>query len=177
MKLLDELRVWRDHWYFRWVKRTRPLTIHTECLHKDNVWKAAQGYVGSGRKAIWYVVTPVNMDFVRAETGCDFGEKEYEKTILERYKWLQEHGQEIQAHVHLRIKMSMYEPSSKEPQEKIMKSVEWLRRNGFKVDKIVFGWWSFDDKSQAVAESLGLRVTQRLDNYFIHDYDMVEGII
>lgn len=176
MSLKSELGIVKDHIYFRIITKTRPLTIHTECLHKDNVWDSAQRFVNSGRKAIWYVVTPSNFDFVKAESGCSLDRSRWEKTILERYLWLQEHGQQIEAHVHLRVKMGLYDSPSearKDAESKIKDAAGWLRKNGFNPTKIVFGWWSYDDYAAKIAEKNNLNLTQRLDNYFIHDYDLL----
>ena len=176
MNPFKELGIVKDHFYFRMIKRTRQLTIHTECLHKENVWEAAQRYVDAGNKAIWYVVTPVNFDFVHAESGCRLSRQAWEKTILKRYKWLEAHGQRIEAHVHLRVKMHMYDSSEerrKEVKHKITGAAAWLRKNGFRPEKIVFGWWSFNDFALETARRLGLEPTRRLDYYFIHDYDLL----
>jgi hypothetical protein len=176
MKIADELRIIKDHWYFRLIKRTRPLTIHTECMHKENVWEATKKFVNEGGFGIWYVVTPVNYEFVKAQSGCRLSEQDFEKTILERYKWLQDHGQKIQAHVHLRVKMHMYSPEEREDiGRKITDATKWLRKNGFEVDEIVFGWWSDDQEAVEIAGKNGLKKIGRLDYYFIHDYDLVKG--
>ena len=109
MGLCGEIRIIKDHFYFRVIKRTRPLTIHTESLHKEGIWKAAKKFVESGGTAIWFVVTPVNFDFVNTESGCSLSRRSWEKLILERYRWLSEHGQKIEVHVHLRVKMKLYD--------------------------------------------------------------------
>jgi len=175
MSLIRELRIIKDHWYFRTVKRTRPWAIHTECIHKDNVWKAVQKYVKSGRKDIWYVVTPENFDFVKTEAGVDISQNEWKKKILKRYKWLKDNGQEVQLHVHLRIKMNLYtgEEMKKDVDKKVAGGLRWLKKNGFDPTSIVFGWWSYNNYAISVAKKHGLHISQRLDNYFIHDYDVI----
>jgi len=175
MALLKELRIVKDHWYFRTIKRTRPWAIHTESLHKDNIWEATKRYVKNGNKAIWFVVAPVNYDFVKTESGINISKKDWEKRILERYKWLRKNNQEIQVHVHLRVKMELYESKKEEETDvrnKILDSVKWFRDNGFNVDKIVFGWWSYNKLAEDIAKEKGLKVIRRLNNYFIHDYDL-----
>ena len=175
MKAIGELRIIKDHIYFRIIRRTRPLTIHTECMHKDNVWGAVQRVVYYGGNAMWFVVTPVNFDFVRTETGCGLKAQQWERIVLERYKWLAEHGQQIETHVHLRIKMSMYdsdEAMKRDVNAKILGAVSWLKNNGFNPSMIVFGWWSCNGFAIAAAKKAGLKTVERLDNYFIHDYDM-----
>lgn len=176
MGVLNELRIIRDHFHFRLIRRTRPLTIHTECIHRDNVWEAAQRFVNSGKKAIWHVITPANFEFVNAETGCSTDRAAWEKVLLSRYRWLKEHGQKIELHVHLRVKMHLYESrpeAERDAKEKIEHACSWLRSNGFSPAEVVFGWWSCDDFAKGVASRLGLRTVGRLDYYFIHDYDLV----
>lgn len=176
MQIAKELQIMKDHWYFRLIKRARPWAIHTECLHKANVWQAAKMYVDSGMNAIWFVLTPANYEFVKAESGVNTSRKTWERILLERYKWLRDHGQEIQLHVHLRIKMDLYTSGAeldKDVKNKISDSVKWMKTKGFDVNKIVFGWWSYNRHAAAIAESHGLRVINRLDYYFIHDYDLL----
>lgn len=170
------MRIVKDHWHFRSIKRTRPWAIHTECMHKENVWKATQKFVKSGNSALWFVVTPENFDFVKTETGVSMDQKKWEKTIADRYKWLKDQGQEIQLHVHLRIKMSMYskEEAIKDIEKKISGSIRWLKNIGIVPDKIVFGWWSFNDYAVKFANKNNMQVMGRLENYFIHDYDLLE---
>lgn len=176
MGALDELNIIKDHIHFRIIRRTRPLTIHTECLHKDNVWKAAQRFVNSGGKAIWHVATPVNFDFVKAESGCNLSLDAWKRRILERYRWLQKHGQQIDVHVHLRVKMELYDSNAecnKDIEGKVAGAVSWLRKNGFSPKEIAFGWWSYNDFAVDVARRHGLRTVETLDYYFIHDYDLL----
>jgi len=173
MNILGEFKIIKDHIYFRIVKKTRPWAIHTECLHKNKVWDKVKEYVKKGKKTVWYVITPVDMDFVQVETGCDLTKAEYEKVLVERYKWLEQNGQELQLHVHLRVKMNMYEDEDKKIEEEITNAYNWMKKNGFNPNKIVFGWWSYNKKAENTANQLGLEVSTRLDNYFIHDYDLL----
>jgi len=176
MKMFGELNIIKDHIHFRIIKRTKPLTIHTECMHKENVWKSAQQFVNMGGRAIWFVVTPVNFDFVQTETGCAMNRGKWERTIADRYKWLAEHGQQIEAHVHLRVKMSMYDSErmmENDARSKITGAAAWLNKNGFKPSRIVFGWWSYNRFAVNTAKEYGMDTVKRLDNYFIHDYDLL----
>jgi hypothetical protein len=175
MNIAKEFTIWKDHWYYRMIKRTRPWSIHTESLHKDTVWASAKKYVTSGKSAMWFVVTPANYDFVQTESGIEISKAQWEKLLLERYKWLQRRNQEIQIHVHLKIKMNLYPSSQKaraDMKNKISRGVSWLRGNGFIVNKIVFGWWSYNQEAIDIATSYGLTTIDRLDYYFIHDYDL-----
>lgn len=177
MGIFREIKIIKDHFYFRIIRRTRPLTIHTECIYNDNVWKSIQQFVLSGKKAIWYVITPVNFNLVLRESSHAMDRKLWEKTILKRYNWLREHGQQIEAHVHLRIKTALYDSENearKDEETKIRGAASWLRKNGFNPSRIVFGWWSFDRYAVRLAAEEGLKVTKRLDYYFIHDYDLLE---
>lgn len=176
MCILNEFKIIRDHWYFRMIKRTKPWAIHTEAIDNEHVWKGVQNYVKSGRKDIWFVVTPINFDFVHTQSSITTTKKKWEKLMIERYKWLKDNGQEVQIHVHLKIKMDLYKNDrvrKKDINDKITKAVKWMRNNGFDTDKIAFGWWSYNDYAIEVAKKLGLETVERLDNYFIHDFDLI----
>lgn len=175
MSITNEFRIIRDHLKLKIIRKTRPLTIHTEAIYNEDVWRAVKAFVNSGKKAVWYVLAPTNLDYVRVHFDFRGRPEEYERTILKRYKWLAEHGQEIQLHVHLLKEMYMYGPRSRalaEQKKKISDAVEWMRANGFDVKKIVFGWWMYDRDSVAIAAKLGLKTIKRTDFYFIHDFDL-----
>jgi len=179
MSFFGELRIITDHYRHKLLKRTRVMTIHTEVLYDDRVWEKVKKYVLSGKKAIWFVLTPVNLDFLLGNNGYQGSGKEYEKKVLPRYKWLQEHGQDVQLHVHLRTIPQLYETTEearRDTEHKVKNGAEWLRKNGFNVDKIVFGWWSYNSISAEIAEKYGLKVVKRTDYYFLHDYDFLHSI-
>jgi len=135
------------------------------------VWRGIKKF-SLKHKAIWFVLTPENVDYVKVEMGFNGTKKKYEKIILKRYKWLQRHDQEIQLHVHL----SMYPEliDKKEKERIITKAYKWLVSNGFIPTKIVFGWWIYDDEMLEIAKNLGLKVVGYYDYKHIHDYDLAE---
>lgn len=152
------------------LKRGIP-SVHTETIHDKWVWKGIKKY-SSKHKAIWFVFTPENIDYVKAQAGFKGTKKDYEKIILERYKWLQRHGQEIQLHIHLTMYPELISKTEKE--KTIKKAYNWLVSNGFNPTKIVFGWWIYDDDMVNISERLGLKVVGYYDYKHLHDYDLAE---
>jgi len=175
MKLINEFRILRDHTKFLLLSRERP-HIHTEVIHSDIGWKAIKDFVNSGKDAVWFVLTPVNIDFVRATFGYNGVEKGYEKIILPRYRWLESNGQEIQLHVHLHVALNLFtdDSSSRIQENKIKPAVSWMKKNNFHVNKVVFGWWSYNHISLDIAKKYGLKTINRLDSFYLHDYDLIK---
>ncbi|MBU0953696.1 MAG: hypothetical protein KKA90_04765 [Nanoarchaeota archaeon] len=174
--IFGELKVIWDHYRFRVIKRTRPLHVHTEALYKDTVWKRVQDFVNSGKSAIWYCLTPVNYDYIKVELGCHLSKEEYEKTIIERYRWLAAHGQKIQLHVHMRVLPQLYETQQESrafQEEKLSWAVEWMKKHGFLMSELVYGWWSEDENSRFLAKKHNLALQNRFEHYYIHDYDFL----
>lgn len=178
--MANEIKVILDHYKFKLLKYIRPLTVHAESIFNDKVWKEVQKFVRSGRKAIWFVLTPVNYEYAIAECGFKGSKKQYEKIILERYKWLQEHGQEIQLHLHTIRFPEMFltrRALIEEHEKKIKNAIRWLRVNGFDVDKITFGWWSYNEDSERIAGKYGLKTVRELDYHSFHDFDLLRSKI
>lgn len=178
--MANELKVIFDHYKFKMLKHTRPITIHTEAIFNDKVWSQIKKFVLSGKKAVRYVITPANYEYAVAECGFKGTKKQYEKIILERYKWLQKNGQDMQLHVHTIRFPEMY-LSRKEliadHEAKIREAVKWMKKNGFNVTKIVFGWWSYNRDSIAIAKKFGLETVKELDYWYAHDFDMLRSKI
>ncbi len=183
MGIIKELHVIYDHYKFKLLKKTKPLTVHTEAIFNDKVWEKVQEFVKSGRKVVWFVITPANYEYAIGEIGLDpkkISKEQYSKILLERYKWLQENGQEIQLHVHTIRFPEMYmskEGLVADHESKIKEALEWLRNNGFNVTKIVFGWWSYNGDSIDVAKKYGLETVREMDHWFTHDFDMLRSDI
>ncbi len=171
-----ELKVIKDHYRFRVIKRMRPLHIHTEALYKDEVWKRVQQFVESGRSAVWFCLTPVNYEYINIEFGCKLSKAQYEKVLLQRYKWLADHGQEIQLHVHMRVLPELYdspEESLREQETRLKAALAWMKKHGYSPTKIVYGWWAEDENSRQLAKKYGLENQLRFEHYYIHDYDFL----
>ena len=167
---MSELSRIANHYKAKLLRHTRIPTIHCEAIHNDRVWKNVKYWVKKYHRAIWFVITPVNYEFIQVEVGAP-PKPEWEEIITRRYTWLKSRQQELQPHVHLRLKPMFF--SSKSWQEaKIKSAVSWMESSlGVKPDKIAFGWWSFNRDSVKISKSLGLDVVKRMDYFYTHDFD------
>ena len=169
MVKISELSRIINHYLFH-LKKFGKKTIHCEAIYDDDVWRAVKRFVKSRHRAIWFVLTPVNYDFVKVEYNPP-SKEEWEKIITKRYKWLKGHQQELQLHVHLKLKPE-YIPSKRWQIDKITTAYYWMKDN-LKVTPtmIAFGWWSYNRDSVMIAKSLGLEVIKRRTYWFTHDFD------
>lgn len=175
MGIASEINSIKRHYRFKIDRRTKPLLVHTEVVFLDSMWKKVEDIVLSGKKVKWFVLTPVNYDFVKGEFGFSKSKKEYEKILLKKYKWLKDQGQEIQLHVHVRLMLKLFqnnEEIKKEYEKKIKEAAAWMRKNNFKIDKISFGWWAFNDDIKKIAKKLNLEVVNEFDYFATHDYEL-----
>jgi hypothetical protein len=164
--------------YYRFVrmqinKFAKPTAVHTEAIHVNKVWEEVKKFTKKNNNVEWFVITPLDFEFAKAMHGFKGTRKQYERILLERYRWLQENGQRIQLHVHL--KYFIENVSKKEQEEKVTKAINWLKANGFSFDKIVFGWWSYNKISEEIVSKHGLSMPKYFDYYNMHDYDLVKG--
>jgi hypothetical protein len=152
----------------------KPTAIHAESIHIDRVWEKAKQYAGH-KKATWFVFTPENFKLVKETLGFKGSKKEYERILIKRYRWLKNHGQRIQLHVHLRYFPDTMKES--DINKKINKSFKWLAKNEFLPTEVVFGWWIWPKCAEVLANKLGLKVVKYFDYYWFHDYDFAGELI
>ena len=53
--------------FYEWfVIRFKPLTVHTEAIMIDSVWREIKKQVAKGKVLKWYVMTPENYEYYRS---------------------------------------------------------------------------------------------------------------
>jgi hypothetical protein len=150
-----------------------PVTVHTEALMLDNVWEEAKKLAISGKVRTWYVMTPANYEYLKMMFNFKMTQEQLSKTLEERYKWLINHGQDLQLHLHLCIIMNI----SKSEQEKLFKeSLQWMKEKLNIVPKeFVPGWWTDNSETREILKKYNIKRITRTTFKAIHDYDLVRG--
>ena len=103
-------------WFFI---RFKPLTVHTEGIMIDAVWKEIKKEVLKGRVFKWYVMTPENNDYYKSFFNVNFSKLKLSNIMKERYFWMIKHNQKLELHIHLSLIM---ENMPYAQQEKIFKN-------------------------------------------------------
>ena len=150
----------------------KPMTVHTEMIHDDKVWKIIQEKVKNKEIHTWYVVTPINSDIFYSHFRIPLSLNEYEERLIERYQWLIKKKQNVQLHVHLSKDLRYFPYLAQEML--IKKAVEWFEgKLEIPVKEIVFGWWSYNKETERILETLNIRLIERFEYNDCHDYDWV----
>jgi len=153
----------------------KPMTVHTEMIYDDEVWKIIQEKVKNKNIHTWYVVTPVNSDIFYSHFRIPLSFKEYESRLIKRYKWLIQKKQNVQLHVHLSKDLRYFPFWAQELL--IKKAIDWFEQNlGQCVDEIVLGWWCYNEETERILETLGIRLIKRFEYNDCHDYDWINLI-
>ena len=145
--------------------------VHTEVVFYDPAWEKIKA-ICKKRKMVWFVTTPVNYKYTKAFFNCELSKKDFEKTILKRYKEMEKMGQRIELHVHLSMENNM---SYKKQKKMVKESLDWMGKKGFKVKEFVPGWWTYNKDLVKIVKGFGLRPVRKSDYYAIHDYELIKG--
>jgi hypothetical protein len=151
----------------------KPLTVHLESIIVDEVWEEIKKKVLNNEVLKWYVMTPANYEYFISSFKIKMSRKEISEIMIERYKWMLEHKQKLELHIHL----SITEDMSFEAQEQLFKeAINWLKKEvGIDVKEFVPGWWAYNDDTLRVLNKLGLKMIKYSDYNSTHDYHWVLG--
>jgi len=150
----------------------KPLTVHTEMIVNDRVWKEIQKKALNDEVYTWYVITPTNFDLFKELFTLKMDKGEFESKLIERYIWLKEHDQRIQLHVHLSKDLQSMDKT--EQRTKIIKSIAWLEDHiHIIVGEVVFGWWNFNQDTRDILFELEIDLIKRFQYQDCHDYDWI----
>lgn len=150
----------------------KPLTVHTEMIVNDRVWKEIQKKALNDEVYTWYVITPTNFDLFKELFTLKMDKGEFESKLIERYTWLKEHDQRIQLHVHLSKDLQSMDKT--EQRTKIIKSIAWLEDHiHIIVGEVVFGWWNFNQDTRDILFELEIDLIKRFQYQDCHDYDWI----
>jgi len=149
----------------------KPLSVHTEAIVLDNVWEEVKKLALSGKVKRWYLVTPTEFNYTKLNLNLKISKKKYSKILKERYKWLLDHNQRLELHIHLNKFMNI----SREEQEKLFKgSMDWAKKElGIRFKEFVPGWWVDNTDTMEILKKYNLRKPKFTDYKYIHDYDLI----
>jgi len=156
----------------RFFSKFKSLTIHTECAWDDNVWEKIKEKALDGRVVRWYVMTPPNYNYFKANFNCKLSRKEVSDRLCERYQWLVDNNQRIELHLHFDLLSSM---SYKNQREYFISSLRWLKKHfpQCKLSELVCGWWKYNSHTLKLCEEFGLKLVRHGDFADMHDYDLI----
>lgn len=151
--------------------RFKPLTVHLEAVMVDEVWEEIKKRVLSKEILKWYVMTPANYDYFISSFQIDKSKAEISKIMAERYKWMLEHDEKLELHIHL----SIIEDMSLEKQEKLFEeAISWLKKEvGITVKEFVAGWWAYNENTVNILKKRGIKLIKFSDYNSTHDYHWV----
>ena len=149
----------------------KPLTVHTEAIFYDDVWKAIKEKIKNKEVHTWYIMTPENFQDIKSYFWLKESKKEIEKRMGKRYFQMKNMGARLQLHIHLHPRLKM---SYEEQDKLIKKSIDWMRKaTGIKPSEIVFGWWRHNRDSEKIVKKYGLKIIKFDDYNSVHDFDWV----
>ena len=156
-------------WFF---SRFKPLTVHTEAIMVDFVWEKIQEEVKKKRVLKWYIMTPANIDYFRSEFNVKMSKNKLSKIMKTRYKWMLDHGQKLELHIHLSHIIGNI--SYKEQDMLFKESIDWMKKElGIMPKKFVPGWWSYNKDTFKLCKKFGLRMIHERDYDFTHDFHWI----
>jgi peptidoglycan/xylan/chitin deacetylase (PgdA/CDA1 family) len=166
----DYLKILDNFFNFIIVK-FKPLTVHAEAVMVDEVWEEVKKKSLNNEILKWYIMTPVNYDYFKVHFNIKQSKKEVSKILAKRYRWMLEHGQKLELHIHL----SIIENMPLEEQEKMFnEAIGWIKKElGISVEEFVPGWWAYNKETVKLCKKLGLKIINFSDYNSTHDYHWV----
>ena len=173
--------MWISYWGYgmdirfimrRLFSKFKPMTIHVECAWDDKVWEQIKIKALQGKVIRWYVMTPTNYNYFKVNFNCKLSKKELHKKLVERYKWLIDNGQRLEAHIHFDLLSSM---SYENQREFFESSTSWLKKYlpQCNFSELVCGWWKYNDATLKLCDEFGLKLVKHGDFGDMHDYDLI----
>lgn len=128
------------------------ITVHTERLHDDRVWRRVVMLLDflarRGLYAVWFSVNPSYEGYRRR--GFD------EDVWIDRLAYLRAHGQEIEQHTHFyKHGKGDYDLSPENVKKRLYEDRSWLMRNGYHPTRFVSGGWRASETIRRALESAG----------------------
>ena len=114
------------------------LTVHTERLHDDRVWRRVSAFAdylhARGFTAVWFSINPAAPAYVAL--GYDV------QKWITRLAYLRSRGQRIEQHSHFYgVKKGSYDLSSEYMVRRLQEDRTWLESHGHTVKGFVSGAW------------------------------------
>ncbi len=157
---------------FHFTNELKPLTVHTEAIFIDEVWEEIKKKALQKKVYKWYVITPINYEFFKVFFNTKYSKKEIAEIMKKRYKWLLEHNQRLELHVHFNKIMNI---SYKEQEKMIKQSIEWFEKElGIKPKEFVPGWWACNKDTVEILRKNNLKLIKENKYKAIHDYNWIE---
>jgi len=157
---------------FHFTNELKPLTIHTEAIFIDDVWEEIKKKALQNKVCKWYIMTPVNYEYFKILFNTKYSKKQISKIMKERYKWLLEHNQRLELHVHFNKIMNI---SYKEQENLIKQSIKWFEKElGFKPKEFIPGWWAHNKDTIEILKKYDLKLIKRNQYKEKHDFSWIQ---
>lgn len=172
-----QAKTMKDETIFQKVKRVLRMknklwTAHVEAIFDDEVWEEIKKEVRKGKIKKWYVMTPANYDYFVGMFHIKLTRAQLANKMARRYKWMLDHGQQLELHLHLNRLANL----SYEEQKKLLEQSFYFFKKGLgiKPNEIVFGWWLSNQDSNDLIKKYNLKKITEEDYNAIHDYNFVD---
>lgn len=91
--------------------------------------------------------------------------------MVKRYKWMLEHNQKLELHIHLSITEDM---PYKEQEKLFNEAILWIKKElGITVKEFVPGWWAYNQETVELCKKIGLKLIKFSDYNSTHDYHWI----
>lgn len=169
---MSYLKYIKDRIVFHLTNYFKPLTVHTEAIFLDEVWDKIREKSLRGEVLKWYVMTPANYDYFKVFFNTKLSKQKISKVMTKRYKWMLEHNQKVELHIHLSKLMNM---SYKEQEKLFDESIKWFEKNlEFRPKEFVPGWWAYNKETIKILKQHSIKMINENDYKSTHDYNWIK---
>ena len=155
-------------------KKTSIVTI--ESIFIDEVWQEIKRLVESKKIKKWFIVTPADYDYLKSIYNLQMSRLDMANIMAKRYKWMLEHGQELELKIYL---TRLANNITKEEQEQRLRQALHFLAKGLKIkpSEVMFGWYASNRDSRELLEDYKLKLINEKSYKKVYaDYEILENI-
>lgn len=150
--------------------------VTVESIFIDEVWLEIQNLVNSKKIKKWFIVTPVDYDYLKSLYNLQISKLDMANIMAQRYRWMLNQGQELELKIYL---TRLANNISKEEQETKLNQALHFMAKGLKIKpgEVMFGWFAYNKDSKDLLIQNNLKLAEEKTYKKIYaDYEIIENI-
>jgi hypothetical protein len=150
----------------------RKKVISLESIFINEVWQEIQRLVLKKKIKKFYIVTPANYEYLQSLYNLKISRIDLANLMVKRYRWLLEHGQELELKLYLtRLSNNI---TAQEQEIRLRQALHFMSKGlRIKPTEILIGWSAYNKDTESILNNYKLKLIEGKKS-FIDDYDLIK---
>ena len=157
------------------IFKKKKSVVTIESIYIDEVWQEIQKLAESKKVSKWFIVTPADYDYLKAIYNLKISKLEMANIMAKRYKWMLEHGQELELKIYL---TRLANNITREEQELKLRQALHFMAKGLRIKptEVMWGWYASNKDSRELLENYKLKTSDEKSYKKVYiDYEVIEN--